>query len=101
MEVYEELEELLESEPERFLRFPTKFEIHEYRIMESFIGSLSAGKICKELTHTIRGKGAFRRFKNTIRYYGIEQLWYDYLGNAYREIAIRWSREHDLKYIEK
>lgn len=100
-EADEELEALLESEPDRFLRFPTKFEIHEYRIMGSFIEALPAGKIRNELDQAIRGKGAFRRFKNTIRYYGIEQLWYDYLENAYREIAIRWCKEHDLKYIEK
>lgn len=39
----EELEELLETEPDRFLRFPMKFEIHEYSIMESFIEALPAG----------------------------------------------------------
>ena len=97
----EELEELLDSEPDRFLRFPTKFEIHEYSIMENFTEALPAGKIRNELAQAIRGKGAFRRFKNTIRYYGIEQLWYDFLENAYREIAIRWCKKHDLKYIEK
>lgn len=100
-ETDEELEALLESEPDRFLRFPTKFEIHEYSIMGSFMEALPAGKIRNELAQTIRGKGAFRRFKNTIRYYRVEQLWYDYLENAYREIAIRWCAEHDLEYIEK
>lgn len=75
-EADEELEALLESESDRFLRFPTKFEIHEYSIMESFTEALPAGKIRNELVQAIRGKGAFRRFKNTIRYYGIEQLWY-------------------------
>lgn len=97
----EELEALLESEPDRFLRFPTKFEIHEYSIMESFTKAFPAGKIRNELALAIRGKGAFRRFRNTIRYYEIEQLWYDYLESAYRDIAIRWCKEHDLKYIEK
>ena len=100
-ESYEELEELLETEPGRFLRFPTKFEIHEYSIMESFVEALPAGRIRAELAQAIRGRGAFRRFKRSIHYYGIEQLWYDYLENAYREIAIRWCQEHNLKYIEK
>lgn len=100
-EADEELEELLESESDRFLRFPTKIEIHEYSIMESFVVALPAGKVRNELAQAIRGQGAFRRFKSSLRYYGIEQLWYDYLENAYREIAIRWCAEHDLKYIEK
>ena len=37
----EELENLLETEGERFYRFPTKWDIHEYSIMEDFIDSLT------------------------------------------------------------
>ena len=63
----EELEELIENSPRgRFLRFPTKYDIHEYSIMESFVESLPPGKARQELAHAIRGKGAFRRFKNGI-----------------------------------
>ena len=32
----------IEDTPERFLRFPTKYEIHQYRIMEDFIRALGA-----------------------------------------------------------
>ena len=34
----------MENTPERFLRFPTKYEIHQYRIMEDFIDQISPGK---------------------------------------------------------
>ena len=34
----------MENTPERFLRFPTKYEIHLYRIMEDFIDQLPPGK---------------------------------------------------------
>ena len=34
----------MENTPERFLRFPTKYEIHQYRMMEAFIDRLSRGK---------------------------------------------------------
>ena len=37
----------IENDPKRFLRFPTKYEIHEYRIMEDFIEQLSPGKVQK------------------------------------------------------
>lgn len=82
-ETDEDLAELIEKEPERFLRFPTKYEIHEYSIMDSFVDDLPAGRIKSELAGAIRGKGAFRRFKQTIRFQGVEQLWYDYQANAY------------------
>lgn len=59
-ETDEELAKLVENEPERFLQFPTKYEIHEYSIMESFVDYLPPGRIKSELSSTIRGKGAFR-----------------------------------------
>lgn len=90
----------MENEPERFLRFPTKYEIHQYRIMEDFIDQLPPGKAQEELAYAIRGKGAFRRFKQSVRFHGLEQRWYDYLAQAYREFAIRWCAEEGLEYTE-
>ena len=89
----------IEETPERFLRFPTKYEIHQYRMMEAFIDRLSPGKTQEELAYAIRGKGA-RRFKQSVRYHGLEQRWYDYLAEAYRELAIRWCAEKGLEYTE-
>ena len=90
----------IEDAPERFLSFPTKYEIHQYRMMEDFIDQLAPGKAQEELAHAIRGKGAFRRFKQSVRYHGLEQRWYDYLAEAYRELAIRWCEEEGLEYTE-
>ena len=90
----------IEDTPERFLRFPTKYEIHQYRMMGDFIDQLSPGKAQEELVYAIRGKGAFRRFKQSVRYHGLEQRWYDYLAEAYRELAIRWCEEEGLEYTE-
>lgn len=90
----------LENSPGRYLRFPTQYEIHTYRIMEDFIDSLPDENKRRELEFLIRGSGAFRRFKWKIREYGIEQQWYDYLAAAHREIAIRWCRDNDLEYTD-
>ena len=97
-ETDEELAELIESTPERFLRFPTQYEIHEYRIMEDFIESLPTGSVQRELAEAIRGKGAFRRFKATVRFHRIEQQWYEFLAEAYRTIAIQWCKDNQLEY---
>ena len=90
----------MENEPERFLRFPTKYEIRQYRIMEDFIDQIPPGKAQEELAYAIRGKGAFRRFKQSVRFHGLEQRWYDYLAQAYREFVIRWCAEEGLEYTE-
>lgn len=57
----------IETDPKRFFRFPTKYEIHEYRIMEDFIEPLSPGKVQSNLSYSIRGKGAFRRFSQATK----------------------------------
>ncbi len=96
----EELENLLETEGERFYRFPTKWDIHEYGIMEDFIDSLTPGAIQDELAWAIRGKRAFRRFKDKLYFYSIEQQWYDFRDHAFRELAIHWCRDNELEYTE-
>lgn len=96
----EELEALIENSGGRFLRFPTKYDIHEYRIMEDFVYSLPGGAARQELIHAICGKGAFRRFKNGIYYHRLEQQWYNYRDQAYRQIAIRWCQDNEIAYTE-
>ena len=97
---YEETEELIETSENRFYRFPMKFDIHEYSIMEDFVDDLPAGAVRNELMNAIRGRGAFRRFKDGIYYHGIEQQWYDYQADAYKRIAVRWCRDEGLEYEE-
>ena len=95
------LEDLIENNHSRFLRFPDKYEIHEYSIMEQYIDWLPCGRAKTELSSAIcGGKGAFRRFKATLRYHGLEQQWYDFKAEALREMAIRWCEENGLEVEE-
>lgn len=96
----EELEQLIDNNPERFMRFPTKYEIHEYNIIESFILSRPYTSLKDHLLSAIKGKGAFRRFKDLIIQYGIEQEWYSYQKTAYHNIAIRWCEDNKIDYEE-
>lgn len=61
----------IDENPERYFRLPTKFEINEYSIMEEFIWSLPEGRQQDMLERAIRGKGAFRRFKDTVYDLGV------------------------------
>ena len=84
----------------RFFRLPSPYDIHEYSIMERFIGSLPEGAIQDRLENAIRGRGAFRRFKDSIYRLDIEQEWYDFRANAYRKIAVEWCEEHGFQFVE-
>ena len=96
----EGLEDEIEENLERYLRLPTKFEIHEYHIMEEFIWTLKGDRADK-LEHAIQGRGAFRRFKDMVDRMGISQQWYDFQAEYYRKLAIEWCQEHGLEYIEE
>jgi hypothetical protein len=81
----EELDTTEEQDPEweiaklivstdRFLRLPSKFDVHEWAIMQDFAQSVKSNKIRADLLHAIHGAGAFRNFKYIIRRDGIEKV---------------------------
>lgn len=87
-------------ETDDYLPLPTKFDIHEYRIMERFCYSIEDDDICDALCRAIRGRGAFRYFKDKIHEYGIADDWYRYRDEALREIAIDWCEINGIQYTE-
>lgn len=95
----EGLEDEIDENPERYLRLPTKFEIHEYHIMEEFIWTLN-GERADKLECAIRGRDAFRRFKDMVDRMEISQQWYDFQAKYYRKLSIEWCGEHGLEYVE-
>jgi len=97
-EVIIKAKEVLESDD--FLALPSKFDIHEYSIMEDFCFSVADDKIRGGLLGKIRGSGAFRRFKNAIRMNGIEEDWYSFRQEAFEKIAIDWLEENRISYAK-
>ena len=97
----EELAERIEmDEDKRYLALPDQYDIHEYRIMEDYINDLDDHVLARALAGAIRGRGAFRRFKNTLIEEGDIQTWYDYRDQYYWKLARKWCKEHDLEFIE-
>jgi len=84
-----------------YIRLPDDYEIDDYSIMEDFCYSIEDEELSEELLYAIRGNGAFRMFKEKIYQYEIEDDWYDYKDQRYREIAIEWCEENNIEYNEK
>jgi len=84
----------------KYIELPDRWEINEYGIMESFCYSVNDEKIQNVLFSVIRGSGAFRRFKDIIHIYNIQDSWYQYRYEALRKIAIEWCKENDIPFIE-
>lgn len=83
-----------------YLELPSEYEIHEYRMMEGFCYTIENEKEQNALLRAITGKGAFRRFKDTIGYLGVDRDWYDYRYERYKQIAIRFCERNILEYEE-
>jgi hypothetical protein len=81
-----------------FRRLPTKFDVHEWAIMEEFSLSVESDKIREDLLHAIHGRGAFRYFKDLIQRYRIEQAWFSFRGEALKQIAIDWCEEQNIPW---
>ena len=83
---------------DRFQRLPTKFDVHEWAIMEDFSNSLPSDRVRQDLLNAIHGTGAFRHFKDALRRHQIESAWFEFRAEALRQIALDWCEEHHIRW---
>ena len=94
----QKLANMIENDSERYLSFPSQDEIRPYDMMEDFIETLPPGKAEEKLAEAIIGKGAFRRFKDTLYDLDLSDSWYKFQDEAYRQLAIDWCEENNLEW---
>jgi Uncharacterised protein family (UPF0158) len=80
---------VLADERNRFIQPPNKFDFHEYRHMERFIGRIADESAADQLWRAIKGRGAFRCFNDTLYRLGIQDDWFRYREKAMRDFARR------------
>lgn len=85
----------LENEKD-YLCLPSQQEAREYQMMEEFALSIEDEKITKQLLICLQGKGAFRRFKNSIILLGIDKAWYAFRDEKYKKFIVKWCEENSL-----
>lgn len=83
---------------ERWLSLPTRFDVHEWAIMDEFARAAEDPAVSDELLTAIHGRGAFRAFKDAVHRRGIQEDWYRYRAAAIADIAGAWLDEHDIAY---
>jgi hypothetical protein len=81
-----------------WVELPSKFDIHEWGIMEEFSLSIGDSQVREELLNAIRGSGAFRYFRDAIHRHGIQDSWYAFKKAAIATIAAEWLDEHGIAY---
>jgi len=88
--------EILSSD--HFVQLPDQSDIHEYEIMERFARRYQDERTGRELLRSIQGKGAFRRFKDTISDLNIWDEWNSFRTKQFEEIAVDWLESAELPY---
>ena len=77
---------------------PTKNDINEYEMMVEFADTIEDSKLQNQLYISLNGSGAFKRFKDTCINYDIIDDLYNFRDKKYKDIAINWCQENNIKY---
>jgi hypothetical protein len=82
---------------DEWIELPSKFDIHEWEIMDRFSLSLSNDEAMSELRGSLRGPGAFRHFKATVRRLDLEDAWFAYKRRTLEAMAKSWISDHGMR----
>lgn len=88
-------------ESDDWIELPTKFEVHEWSIMDLFAISQENSELSDRLTTTLRQRKAFRSFKDLIIAEGIEKQWYAFRERAFRRTIIEWLEYNEIPYNDE
>jgi Uncharacterised protein family (UPF0158) len=86
----------------RCIRVPA-IELHEaYGDMEDFINTVRSERLQERLWHAIRGRGAFRRFKDVLSGYQRErERWFRFKDDQMRRRVIEWLEGEGIQSVEQ
>lgn len=96
----EEAEEELEYGGDRYISLPDRFDINEYEMMEHFLWYIKDDDARHALDRAMRGRGAFRRFRDKLHELGLEDQWYEYRESKYERIARDWCEVNNIEIEE-
>jgi hypothetical protein len=86
---------------EDYLALPTRYDLDEYRLIEKFSLSLKDRKASEILNGAIKGKGAFRRFKDALHRLNLIDQWHAYREDAVRQGAIDWCELNEIPFQDE
>lgn len=81
-----------------YLAIPSQYDVDEYRMMEDFASQIEDQTKSEQLFICLRGKGAFRRFKDQLIRSEIENDWYQFKREKYEEFAKEWCEANVLEF---
>ena len=94
------VEDISELNNGEYIKLPNKDYLDTYGIMEAFCDEVDDQESKEWLKESIKGSGAFRRFKASLSRLHLEDQYRDYLNKEIRNAAIDWCNENGFEYYE-
>jgi hypothetical protein len=89
-----------EGSDERFLRVPVADSREGYLDMEEFVETVQKPAVQMRLAQALRGKGAFRRFKDALLSYPQErERWFAFQNERIRQRVLDWLASEHIEVI--
>jgi uncharacterized protein UPF0158 len=82
----------------RFLPLPDAFDIDEHAMLRRFARSRPCAEQRDALLWAIRGRGAFRCFKDTARRLGLIETWNTFRERQIAALAVEWLEKNGVPY---
>ena len=95
-----EAREILAQEDD-YLELPDRIEIGEFRMMERFAGGVQDLRQQDELLGSLRGRGAFRRFKDAVYRFQLADEWYAFRDRNYEQLARDWCEANEIELDQR
>lgn len=67
-------------------------------MIEEYIDKIENRNIQEKFEEAFYGKGKYRRFKDTLKRYGMENDYYNYREKYLKNMAIEWCKENNIQY---
>lgn len=81
----------------RYLALPHPDSREAYTDLEEFIATLKDGRLANHLSAAIRGRGAFRRFKDVLLDYPEEEKrWFEFKSARLQNRVKEWLESEDI-----
>ena len=90
---------LANGEDENLFELPTRWDVNEYGIMEAFCDRQDPANR-DTLNGAIKGKGAFRRFKDTLAELDLFDQWNQFRRANLKDMAFEWCRDNEIAYVD-
>jgi hypothetical protein len=97
-EALDEADRVEQGYGQRYIAVPTADSGEAYRDMENFIETVAKPRLQSQLAYAIRGRGAFRRFKDTLLAYPDEcERWFAFSAARVHERMLAWLADEGIE----